>query len=60
MKLNDKLQEKLNKEARALKELSQIYVSYNDSMADQKKRKDEKIKLLCGGGFVECSVYIFL
>ena len=41
MKLNDKLQEKLNKEARALNELSHIFVSYNDSMADQKKRKDE-------------------
>jgi len=37
MKLNDKLQEKLNKEARALKELTQIFDCHKDSREDQKK-----------------------
>ena len=41
MKLNDNLQEKLNKEARALKELTQIFDCHKDSREDQKKRKDE-------------------
>ena len=41
MKLNDKLQEKLNKEARALKELTQIFDCNKDSREEQKKRKDE-------------------
>ena len=39
MKLNDKLQEKLNKEARALKELTQIFDCHKDSREDQKNVK---------------------